>query len=133
MTDINVSHVVRLYTLLLLKEGPRHGYAVMKEIESMTGTEPTASHIYPFLGELEDNGLVEAEEEGSRGKKVYSLTEEGEDFVADQIGSFGRLLEAAIEGGVQECAHCDCKIYEDGYEADGETYCCEHCAQAAAE
>lgn len=131
MTDVDVSHVVRLYTLLLLKKGPRHGYEVIKEIESMTGKEPTTSHIYPFLSELEENGLVDAEQEGSRGKKVYSLTEDGDDFVAEQIGSFGEILQAAIEGGVQECAHCDCKVYDDGYEEDGKMYCCEHCARAA--
>lgn len=130
MEDINVSHVVRLYTLLLLNSGPKHGYELMKEIEQITGKEPTASHIYPFLKELEEKDIVTAEETGSRGKKVYELTADGQDFVKEQVHSFGEILEAAIAGSIEECAHCDCEIYDGGYEEAGTVYCCKHCAAA---
>lgn len=127
---VNVSHVVRLYALLLLRNGPYHGYELIKEIGEITGEEPSASHIYPFLQTLDENDLVEAEEQGSRGKTIYTLTDEGEEFVADQISSLGTMLSAAVEGSVQECSHCDCQIYEGGVERGGQVYCCEHCADA---
>ncbi|MDY6777964.1 MAG: PadR family transcriptional regulator [Candidatus Nanohaloarchaea archaeon] len=130
MPEADVSHIVRLYTLLLLEQGPHHGYELIKEIGDVTGEEPSTSHIYPFLKKLEENDLVKAEEEGSRGKTVYTLTSEGEAFAADQISELGAMLSTAVEGSIQECSHCTCKIYADGYEEDGDVYCCRHCAEA---
>ncbi len=128
MSDINVSHTARLYTLLLLRQQPRHGYELIKTIGDITGDEPSTSHIYPFLSTLQDNGLVEEADTGDRGKTVYRLTADGEAFVDDQVASLGKLVDAAIEGRLAECAHCGAIIYEGGYEEGGETYCCKHCA-----
>lgn len=130
MDDINLSNVNRLYTILLLKSGEEHGYDIIKKIGKVTGKEPSTSHIYPFLNTLEEQGLVSAEETGNRGKKVYSLTAQGEKFVEDRINSFGEILAAAIQDRVSECPNCGCEIYANGYEKNGKTYCCKHCALA---
>ncbi|WP_414836298.1 PadR family transcriptional regulator [Candidatus Nanohalococcus occultus] len=129
MSEPNLNHTYRMYTLLLLKTGSRHGYDIIDKIEEMTGDEPSTSHIYPFLSELEENGYVSVEK-GTRGKKTYSLTDEGKTLVSEQLDSFGEMLYAAIQDKVRECAHCDCQIYDNGYEKDGELYCCKHCASA---
>ncbi|MFB6190742.1 MAG: PadR family transcriptional regulator [Candidatus Nanohaloarchaea archaeon] len=129
MEGINLSNTNRLYTVLLLQSGPRHGYGLIDEIEEITGERPSTAHIYPFLEELERNGLVEAEKEGRR--KVYRLTEDGHEVVQEQMESFGEILHAAVEGSVRECVNCGCRIYSDGYEEDGEIYCCRHCASSS--
>lgn len=129
--DVDVSHTARLFTLLLLRQKPRHGYELIKEIGRVTGDEPSTSHVYPFLATLADEGIVEAEETGDRGKTVYTLTDEGEAFVDEQVASIGKLLDAAVEGHLAECAHCGALIYEGGHEHGGKTYCCEHCAAHA--
>lgn len=129
MEDLNLNHIYRVYTLLLLKTDSRHGYEIIDKIENATGEEPSTSHIYPFLSELEENNYITSEK-GSRGKKTYSLTDEGENFVAEQLDSFGEMLHAAIEDEVQECSHCNCRIFDNGYEENGKTYCCKHCAAA---
>jgi DNA-binding PadR family transcriptional regulator len=130
MKDPNLNHIYRVYTLLMLKTDSRHGYEVIDKIEEMTGDKPSTSHIYPFLSELEENGYLEAEK-GSRGKKIYSLTEDGKDLVSDQLSSFGEMINTVIQGEVHECSHCSCQIYENGYREDGEIYCCKHCASSA--
>lgn len=130
MSEIDLSNVNRLYTVLLLESEERHGYQIIKDIEKITGNKPTTSHIYPFLEELRKKDLVNVEEKGDRGKKVYHLTEDGEKLVNEQLDSFGKMLHAAIEGRIDECSHCDCEIYDNGYEKDGKTYCCKHCASA---
>jgi DNA-binding PadR family transcriptional regulator len=68
---------VRLAILHLLEEEPMHGYQIMQELEERTGGawRPSPGAIYPTLQQLEDEGMVHADEAG--GKKVYSLTEEG--------------------------------------------------------
>ena len=56
--------------LKLLKDKPRHGYEVMKELEDqMHGCySPSPGTVYPTLQWLEDEGLVVAKD--AEGKKV---------------------------------------------------------------
>lgn len=129
--EIDLSNVNRLYTVMLLESGERHGYQIIKEIEKITGKKPTTSHIYPFLSKLEEKGLVESKKKGDRGKKVYNLTDEGRKVVREQVEAFGEILSAAIEGEITECSHCGCEIYSGGYEEDGNVFCCKHCASNA--
>lgn len=131
MTEIDLSNVNRLYTVLLLESGEKHGYQIIKDIEKITGSKPTTSHIYPFLEKLTEKGVVTVEQKGDRGKKVYELTEEGEDIVKEQLDAFGEILQAAIEGEIQECKNCGCEIYSGGYEEKGKIFCCSHCAESA--
>ena len=126
--EIDLSNVNRLYTIMLLESGEKHGYRIIKDIERITGSKPTTSHIYPFLEKLSDRGLADVREKEDRGKKVYALTEEGKRIVKDQMESFGEILKTAIEGEIRECEHCGCEVYTGGYEEDGDFYCCEHCA-----
>ena len=68
---------VRAAILAMLLEKPMHGYQVMTEIEARTGGRwrPSAGSIYPTFQQLEDEGLVRAEEQ--EGRKVYALTDAG--------------------------------------------------------
>lgn len=131
--EIDLSNVNRLYTVLLLESGEKHGYQIIKDIEKITGKKPTTSHIYPFLEKLTKKGVASVEEKGNRGKKVYQLTEDGEDLVKEQLDAFGEMLHTAIQGEINECRHCSCQIYDNGYEEDGKIYCCRHCAEASRE
>ncbi len=126
--ELDVSNTIRLYTLLLLETEPKHGYRIIKDLKKITGKEPTTSHIYPFLQDLAEEGYVDTRKEGR--KKIYRLTDDGEDFVQEQIDSFATILDAALQDRIEECAHCDCKIYDGGYEENGNVYCCSHCAEA---
>ncbi len=60
--------------LKLVKDKPRHGYEVMKELEDqMHGCySPSPGTVYPTLQWLEDEGLVVAKD--VEGKKVYEIT-----------------------------------------------------------
>lgn len=40
-------------------------------------------------------------------------------------------LECAIHELAPGCAHCHCRIIGHGIEAEGEMYCCAHCARHA--
>ena len=130
MTELNLSNVNKIYTLLLLKSEPRHGYGLISSIEGITGKKPTTSHIYPFLDKLKEEGIIEVVDEGDRGKKIYGLTDEGEETVEKQLDSFSEIMYAAIEDRIDECSHCGCKIYDGGYEKDGKVFCCTHCAES---
>ena len=66
---------MKFLLLEVLKEGPRHGYDIISELEARSGYRPSPGSIYPTLQMLEEGGfLTSAQVEG---KKVYSITEEG--------------------------------------------------------
>ena len=68
---------VKFAILDLLKEQPRHGYDIIREMEERSGGiySPSPGVIYPTLQALEDQDFVKSAEDG--GKKVYSITEAG--------------------------------------------------------
>ena len=66
------------YALLdLLKDRPKHGYEMIKELEERTGGfyTPSAGSVYPTLQLLEDRDWVRSENQD--GKKVYTITDAG--------------------------------------------------------
>src|SRR6266487_1598868 len=70
--------------LELLQEWPMHGYEMMKALEEKSGCfyAPSPGSIYPTLQMLDDRGLVSVQE--VEGKKVYSITDSGRAFLAEQ-------------------------------------------------
>jgi DNA-binding PadR family transcriptional regulator len=72
--------------LLLLAEGPRNGYQIMQEIEMRSDGvwRPSPGSVYPALAQLEDEGLVRAEEAGDR--RIYVLTDAGRAYVDERRG-----------------------------------------------
>ncbi len=74
---------VRAAILALLREGPRNGYQIMSEIEERSGGawRPSPGAVYPALSQLADEGLIAAEESGS--KRVFSLTDAGREYIAE--------------------------------------------------
>ena len=69
---------LRLVMLLLMETEPRHGYDVIREIETRTGGAyaPSPGIVYPTLTLLEEIGHAEARvSEGA--KKLYAITPTG--------------------------------------------------------
>ncbi|MBN1160345.1 MAG: PadR family transcriptional regulator [Dehalococcoidales bacterium] len=71
------------YVLLdLIKDKPRHGYDVIRELEDQSYGfyKPSPGVVYPTLQMLEEMGYTKSNEE--EGKKTYTITEEGLAFLA---------------------------------------------------
>ncbi|MBG0808933.1 PadR family transcriptional regulator [Methylosinus sp. H3A] len=69
---------LRLVILLLLESEPRHGYDIIREIETRTGGAyaPSPGIVYPTLTLLEELGQVAVQAtEGA--KKLYAITSAG--------------------------------------------------------
>ncbi len=69
---------LRLVLLLLIENEPRHGYDLIREIETRTGGvySPSPGIVYPTLTLLEELAQIEARaSEGA--KKLYAITEAG--------------------------------------------------------
>ena len=130
--EVKVTNLVKFYTLLLLSEGSKHGYEIIKEISAKIDKKVSAGEIYPFLKSLVENGHVSILKSGKRDKKVYALTREGKDFLKSLLSRFGSLIDIAIEPRLTECAHCGCNVYKGGYSKNirgkSLTFCCSYCA-----
>lgn len=132
MEEVKVTNMVKFFSLLLLYQGPKHGYDLIIEIESQIGKKPSTGQIYPFLNTLLENELIRTKEEGDREKKTYELTKEGRKFVERKLEMFGGVISATIEKDLSTCAHCGCQVYSGGHEevikGEKHTFCCMHCA-----
>ena len=76
------------YVILdLLKDKPRHGYEVIRELEGMSHGlyTPSPGAVYPTLQMLEELGYAKATERD--GKKIYTITEEGIAFLEERKDS----------------------------------------------
>lgn len=86
---------VRAAALLILAEGPQHGYQLIQEIaERSEGSwTPSPGSIYPVLQQLEDEGLLTFERVD--GRKTATLTDEGTAYVEENREQFGTPWKVA--------------------------------------
>ena len=73
-----------LHILVSLSEGPKHGYAIMTDVEAITGSPMGPGTLYGALARLEQRGLIEALEPVDR-RRPYQLTGLGEATVRAQL------------------------------------------------
>jgi len=88
-----------LLVLLSLVEQPRHGYAILKDVERMSGGRVTLSTgtLYGALHRLLGQGWIERfeEEEGSRDRQAYRLTAKGRRNLQAEIERMRHLTRLA--------------------------------------
>lgn len=126
----------KFYILLLLHEGPSHGYGIITKYSHRTDRSLSAGTLYPFLQQLEEQGIVKSSDKsvGKRPKREYCLSRKGRKAVSRLLERFASITSAAFESNLQVCASCGCKVYEGAYyeEIEGKSlaFCCKHCAGA---
>jgi DNA-binding PadR family transcriptional regulator len=74
---------LKYVVLDLLKDKPSHGYEVIRTLEERSRGfySPSPGSVYPTLQLLEDLGYVVATQRD--GKKVYTVTDEGQKFLEE--------------------------------------------------
>jgi len=88
------SKELQLVILALLAERPAHGYELIKAIEERSGGfyTPSPGMIYPALTYLNEIGHASIEQEGAR--KLYSITAEGQSYLASNRATADAILDA---------------------------------------
>ncbi|ESY66981.1 PadR family transcriptional regulator [Mesorhizobium sp. M0051] len=84
---------LKLITLSLLAEAPRHGYDIIKALEERTSGiySPSPGVVYPTLTFLEEAGYAASAADGN--KKVFSITEAGQAHLADNREMIDSVLD----------------------------------------
>ena len=97
---------LRLVLLKLIADAPRHGYDLIREIETLTGGEyaPSPGVVYPTLTLLDEMGMI-AEQVSEGAKKRFAATDEGrahlaenQEQVADLMAKLSGMGERAKRG-----------------------------------
>ncbi|MCL2594979.1 MAG: PadR family transcriptional regulator, partial [Promicromonosporaceae bacterium] len=102
---------LRLYLLVLLADGPRHGYELISELSRRFGGtyRPSAGTVYPRLAKLEVEGLVrrdvsEEHSDGIIGRRApYLLTDAGRAELDRRRDDIARL-ETSVADTVRQRA-----------------------------
>ncbi|MFI8525692.1 PadR family transcriptional regulator [Promicromonospora sukumoe] len=105
---------LRLYLLVLLMDGPRHGYELITELTQRFGGtyRPSAGTIYPRLARLEEEGLIRRTVPAAPGpsgapgapgpsgagrKGTYELTPAGQAEIDARLDDVKRLERSVAE------------------------------------
>jgi len=91
-----------LYILVSLSDGPKHGYAIMSDVEAISGLPLGPGTLYAALSRLEQRGLIEALDPVDR-RRPYRLTALGASTLEaqlDGLAGFARIGLERLKGGV---------------------------------
>jgi len=86
------SNDAALMVLTSLAGGPKHGHALLKDIESFSGTKLGPGTLYGAISRLEERGMIEALEPDGR-TRPYRLTPAGREELSATLSELRTVLE----------------------------------------
>ena len=84
-----------LLILVSLSDGPKHGYAIMTDVEAGTGRPLGPGTLYAALARLEERGLIEALAPVER-RRPYRLTGVGARVLAEQLHDLAEFAQVGL-------------------------------------
>jgi DNA-binding PadR family transcriptional regulator len=84
-----------LLILASLAGGPKHGYAMMADIEQSAGVAVGPGTLYTAITRLVERKLIAADAESGR-KRPYRLTAEGAVFLESQLTDMRRVATMGL-------------------------------------
>jgi DNA-binding PadR family transcriptional regulator len=82
--------------LTSLAGGPKHGYALIKDVEEIAGTTLGPGTLYTALSRLEGRGLIEALPEEER-RRPYRITPTGVAALRDHLEHARRVSATGLK------------------------------------
>ena len=86
-----------LLILISLANEPKHGYAIMQDILSLSCWEMRAGTLYGALGRLERRGWIEEIQSEDYRRRPYALTAAGRKEVARQLDVLVNITNAGLK------------------------------------
>ena len=84
-----------LLVLTSLAGGPKHGYALIQDIEAFAGVSLGAGSLYGCLAKLEADGLIEPLPEEDR-RRPYGITESGMAVLRERLTESRRIATIGL-------------------------------------
>jgi DNA-binding PadR family transcriptional regulator len=90
-----------LLVLTSLADGPKHGHALLRDIEAFSGQRLGAGTLYGAIGRLVERELIAALPEDDR-RRPYKITPQGAALLTEAVEEMGRVV---AEGRARLIAH----------------------------
>ena len=84
-----------LLILSSLASGPKHGYAMMGDIETFAGVTLGAGTLYTAISRLVDKKLIAPQTNAGR-QRPYALTAQGEAALTEQLHDMRRVASVGL-------------------------------------
>ena len=84
-----------LLILASLASGPKHGYAIMSDIEASVGVRLGPGTLYTAIGRLVDRKLIAPDHSVGR-QRPYRITPAGAKMLADQLRDMRRVASLGL-------------------------------------
>jgi DNA-binding PadR family transcriptional regulator len=85
-----------LLILSSLADGPKHGYAIMADIEAFSGTLFEPGTLYGALSRLERRGWIGPLPAENR-RRPYQITPNGLEALREQLATLQQVVQAGYE------------------------------------
>jgi len=85
-----------LLILSSLADGPKHGYAMMQDIEKFSGTLLEPGTLYGALARLEQRGWIKALP-GKDRRRPYQITGTGQEALRQQLASLRQVVKTGLD------------------------------------
>jgi DNA-binding PadR family transcriptional regulator len=85
-----------ILVLTSLSGGPKHGYAVIKDIQAMTGVSYGPGTLYGVLARLEEEGLIEGLPSDDH-RRPYRLTGRGAAALRERLEANAQVAKVAFK------------------------------------
>ncbi len=85
-----------ILVLTSLAGGPKHGYALIKDIEDFAGVKLGPGTLYGCLAKLEEAGLVEALPSEAR-RHPYRITPSGICAIEERLSESARIAKIGLK------------------------------------
>lgn len=94
------------FILLSLRTSPKHGYAIAKDVQSLSNGRVvlSVSTLYTTLKRLLDDKwikLIDTTTDSNRPRKIYELTKTGGNVLLVEVQRLGALVSAARTSGME--------------------------------
>ncbi len=84
-----------LLILTSLSSGPKHGHALLLDIDAFAGARLGPGTLYGAITRLEERGLIEPLDADDR-RRPYRLTAAGQTALAENLAGLARIVEAGM-------------------------------------
>jgi DNA-binding PadR family transcriptional regulator len=78
-----------------LAEGPKHGYAITRDVEDVAGVKLGPGTLYGAISRLEERGLIEPMEADDR-RRPYRLTGSGAAALREELTAQARVADVGL-------------------------------------
>ena len=85
-----------MLVLASLASGPKHGHAMIEDIERLSGSRLGPGTLYGAIGRLEQQGWIEPLEPEER-RRPYRITAEGARVLRAKLTTLQRFSKAGLE------------------------------------